>query len=96
MSQDSAVSIVTGYGLDGWDSIPGRDKQFSLLYSFQTSSLACPASYLMGTGGFCPRGGGGEGGWGMKLSTDLHLILRSRMVEQYLHYPICIYSVVLN
>jgi hypothetical protein len=28
VSQDSSVGIVTGYGLDGRGSIPGRDKIF--------------------------------------------------------------------
>jgi hypothetical protein len=31
MSQDSTVSIVTGYRLDGWDSIYGKDKIFLFL-----------------------------------------------------------------
>jgi hypothetical protein len=26
--KNSSVSIVTGYGLDGWGSIPGRGKRF--------------------------------------------------------------------
>jgi hypothetical protein len=25
---DSSASVVTGYGLDGWGSIPGRGKRF--------------------------------------------------------------------
>jgi hypothetical protein len=34
-SQDSSVGIVTGYGLDGQGSIPGRGKKFSLLNNVQ-------------------------------------------------------------
>jgi hypothetical protein len=32
MSRDSSVGIVTGYGLDGWGSIPGRTR-FIFLFS---------------------------------------------------------------
>jgi hypothetical protein len=38
-----------GYGLDGWGSIPGRPRDFSLLHSIQTSPGAHPAFYPMGT-----------------------------------------------
>jgi hypothetical protein len=56
MSWDSLVGIVTGYGLDGWGSIPGRDRDFSLLPRVQTSSGVHPASYLVGTRGSFPGG----------------------------------------
>jgi hypothetical protein len=45
-----SVGITTGYGLDGWGSIPERSKIFSLLHSVQTGSGGLPASYPMGTG----------------------------------------------
>jgi hypothetical protein len=32
----------------------------------------------------------------MKLTTHLQIVLRSRMVELYLHYPVCFHDVVLN
>jgi hypothetical protein len=48
---DCPIGIVMGYGLDGRDSIPGRDKTFSLLHNVQTGSGAQPASYPMGTAG---------------------------------------------
>jgi hypothetical protein len=31
--RDRSVGIVTGHGLDGLSSIPGRDKRLSLLHS---------------------------------------------------------------
>jgi hypothetical protein len=33
---------------------------------------------------------------GVKLTTNLHLVLRPRMVELYLHSPICLDGIVLN
>jgi hypothetical protein len=36
--RNSSVGIATGYGLHCRDSIPGRDKTFSLLHSVQTDS----------------------------------------------------------
>jgi hypothetical protein len=65
------------YGLDSWGSIPGRGKRFF-------SSPQHPASYPMGTRGSLLRK---KCGCGMKLTTHLHLMLRSRMVELYLHSP---------
>jgi hypothetical protein len=43
--------------------------------------------------GLYPRGYSGRG---MKLTTDLHLVPRSRMVELYLYSPICLHGIVLN
>jgi hypothetical protein len=47
-----------GYGLDNWESIPGRckDRIFSLCHCVQTSSGAHPASYPMGNRGSWPWG----------------------------------------
>jgi hypothetical protein len=38
-----------GYGLDGWGSLPGRERNSSLLHNFQTGFGALSASYSMGT-----------------------------------------------
>jgi hypothetical protein len=46
----------------------------------------------MGTGGFLR---GGYSDWLMELTTYLHLVLRSRIVEKYLHSP-TLHGVVLN
>jgi hypothetical protein len=56
MSRDRSVSIVTGYGLDGWGSIPGRGKRF---FSTPRASglLWIPLSLLFnGCGGLFPQG----------------------------------------
>jgi hypothetical protein len=49
LSHNSSVGVTTGYGRDGRGSIPGRDKNLSLLHSVQTGCEAKPASYPMGT-----------------------------------------------
>jgi hypothetical protein len=54
---DSAVSIVTGYGLGGRCSVHGWGKRiFSTPQRSKTGSGAYPASYPMRTGGYFPRG----------------------------------------
>jgi hypothetical protein len=75
--------MVVGYVLDGQGSILDRGKSFSTRHSVQTRSGAHPASYPMGTG--C-----------VKLTTELHLVPRSRMVELYLYSPTSRHDVVLN
>jgi hypothetical protein len=44
---DSSIGIATGYGQNGQDSISGRGKVFSLLYSVQTDSGAHLDSHPM-------------------------------------------------
>jgi hypothetical protein len=48
MSQDSSVSIVMGYGLEGCGRFPAGSRDFSL-HHVQTGSGTHPASYQMGT-----------------------------------------------
>jgi hypothetical protein len=50
---------------------------FFILHGFRVGFGAHPAS--------CPVSTLGESGQGMKLTTHSHLVLRSRMVELYLH-----------
>jgi hypothetical protein len=88
----SAVGIATGYEMDGLGSIPGNAK-YCLLHSVQTGYEAHPASYPMGTGNDFPVG---KAVRGVKLTTHLHLVPRSRMVELYLYSLICLHGVVLN
>jgi hypothetical protein len=80
-SQDSSVCTATGYGLDGRGAVPGRGKTF-----FSTPQ---PLNQLWGPPSLLSNGY--RGVWpfpqGMKLITHFHLAPRSRMVEQYLHYP---------
>jgi hypothetical protein len=58
----------------GWlgVQVPIGVRNFSLHCHIQTSSGAHPASYPMCIGGSFP-------GWDVKLTTHLHLVLRSRM-----------------
>jgi hypothetical protein len=76
-SRDSAVGMETGYKLVGPGSIPSKTKFIFLLHRVQTDSGAHPVSYSMGTGGLFPWG------LGVKLTTHIHVVPRSRKVEQY-------------
>jgi hypothetical protein len=77
-------------GRPGFDSRKGQD--FSRLHSVLIGSGAHPASYTMRTGGFAP---GDKAVRGVKLTTHLHLVPRSRLVELYLHSPTRFHVVVL-
>jgi hypothetical protein len=73
-SWDSSVIITTVCGLGLMPRCPAV-KNFSFLHSVQTDSETHPASYPMGTGSI---------GRGVKLTTHLHLMVRSRKVQHYL------------
>jgi hypothetical protein len=87
-SQDSSVSIVTGYGLNGLGLIPSNARFFSSP-CVQSSSGAHPASCTMGTRGSFPKGKV----MGLKLTSHLNPVSRSRMVELYLHSPMCLHGI---
>jgi hypothetical protein len=70
-----------GYGLDGQSSIPCRGNPPQC-----PDQLWGPPSLL--SDGYQRQFPGGLSGWGMKVTTDLNLVLKSRMVELYLHSPI--------
>jgi hypothetical protein len=73
-------------GLDGQGTIPGRgNTDFSLIDRVHVGSGAHPASYPMGTGGLFQRE---ESDRGVKLTTHLHLVPRSRKMEPNLHAPL--------
>jgi hypothetical protein len=76
-------------GRPGIDSRQGHD--FSLLHSIQTGSGTHTASYPMNTGHLSPgvKRPGREG-------DHLQLVQRLRVVEPYLHSPICLHGIVLN
>jgi hypothetical protein len=77
-SWDSSVGIAVGYGLEAGARFPAWARDFSFLHNVQTDSEALPASYPMGTeDSFL---GGTAAGVG-KLTTHLHVVSRSRMVE---------------
>jgi hypothetical protein len=93
LSRRSSVDILTGYGLDGRDSIPNRDKNI-FLYSTAFRPALGPTQRpiqsvpVVLTLGVKRRG--------VKLISHLHLVLTSRMMELYLHSPICLHGVVLR
>jgi hypothetical protein len=75
--RDSSVSIVTGYGLDGWHSIPSRGK----IFLFSTASRLAlgptqsPIKWVL-------RNFSLEVKWPWhEAITRLHLVPRSKMVE---------------
>jgi hypothetical protein len=84
-SRDSSDSIVTSYGLHGRGSIPGMGKMY---FSFPQHPHQLWGHYVMDTVGSFP-------GRGVKLTSHLHLVPRSGMVELYLHSPICLDGAVL-
>jgi hypothetical protein len=83
-SRSSSVSIVSDYGLDDRDLIPGRAKDFSSSLCVQTGSETHPASCTMGTGG---PFSGAKRGRGVTLTNHSHLVLRSRMSRSYTPPP---------
>jgi hypothetical protein len=88
---DSSVGTKTGYGLESRGSVPGAS--FFFLHSVQTVSGAHQDSYPMDTwGDFL----GGLSEWGLKLTTRLHLVSKSRMVELYFHSSIRLHAILFN
>jgi hypothetical protein len=95
-SRDSSVGIALGYGLDDRSSrvrfLVGAGK-FSLHHRVQNGSGFHPASYPMGTRGSFP---GEKSGRGVKLTTRLRLVWRSRMsaaippLHQYVFMAWCL------
>jgi hypothetical protein len=73
-----------------FDSLQGQ--YFFLLHSAQTGSGAHPASYPMGTEGFYL----GVKRQGREANHLPPLVPGSRMVELYLHSPICLHSMVFS
>jgi hypothetical protein len=47
---EAEIAQSVGYRLDGWGSIPGRGRDFSIPRSDQTDSETHPAPYPLGTG----------------------------------------------
>jgi hypothetical protein len=82
-SRDSSV----GYGLDDRGSrvrFPVGAGNFSLHHRVQNDTEAHPASYPMGTMTFFP---GGKSGRGVKLTTHLLLVPRSKNAWSYTSTP---------
>jgi hypothetical protein len=93
MDCDTSVGIVTGYGLDGCGLIAGRGKRFSSAPQHPDRLWGPPSLLSNWVQGAFPRG---WSSWGVKLTIHLHLVLRSRMAQLYLHSPIHLYGVMLN
>jgi hypothetical protein len=86
----NSLNIVIGYGLDSHGLIPAEQIIF-LYWAASRLSLgpSQPLSHWF-SGAVSPR---------VKQlghEADLHIVLRSRMVELCLHSPICLHGVVLN
>jgi hypothetical protein len=94
--QDISVGIATRLWAvppRNQGSFPDKDKRFfSLLHDVQTGSGVHPASYTVGTRASFQK----LSGRGMKLTTHLHLVPRSRILEQYLDSPMRLHGVVLQ
>jgi hypothetical protein len=86
--RDSSVGIAMAYGLDGRGSIPSRARFFSAPQ--RLGPTQAPIQWVPGA---LPRGWSGRG---VKLTSHVHLVPRSRMVELCLHSPICFHGIVLN
>jgi hypothetical protein len=85
------TGIVTGYGLKAGVRFPAGIRDFCPLHSVQIGFGAHPASRPVGNGGCFP-----ESKADVKLTTHLHLVPRSRLVELYLHFLMRLYGMVLN
>jgi hypothetical protein len=68
-----------------------KEKHFSYIYLSITRQTPYRPDQLWGPPSFLSK-------WyqGVKLTTDLHQVLRSTMVALYLHSPICLHGIVLN
>jgi hypothetical protein len=73
--------------------LPTGARDFSVLYTVQTSFEAHPDSYTMDKGGSFPEG---KAARGLKLTVHFHLMQRSKMMELYVHSPIRFYGILLD
>jgi hypothetical protein len=76
-----SFGIATSYSLTAVLRFPAVARGFSVLHSFQTGSGAHPVPWVQEA--FSP----GKSGLGVKLTTHLHLVSKSKMVELYLNPP---------
>jgi hypothetical protein len=83
---NSEAGIATATGWTAEVRFPTGARDFSLLHRVQISPRVQLASYPMGPGGSFP---------GVKQTTHLHLVPRSRMLKVYLH-PLMHHGVVLK
>jgi hypothetical protein len=81
------VGIAMGYGMDCPGSITDKARFFS---------SAQRPDRLWGSPSLLSSGYRWQSSWGMKLTTHLHLMPRSRLAELYLHSPLCLHGIMLN
>jgi hypothetical protein len=91
-SRDSSAGTVTGYGLDDLGLVPGSARFFS---SPECPDQSCGPSSLLSNGYrvLYPRGYSGRG---VKLTTHLHLVPRSRKLQRNFHSPIRLHGIAIN
>jgi hypothetical protein len=91
---DISVVTVTGNSLVGQGSIAGRDKRFfSITFRPALGLTQPPIQWILVAVSPRAKLPGCEA---EKLTTHIHLVPRSRMVELYLNSPICLHGIVLN
>jgi hypothetical protein len=87
------ITLATGYGLDYPGSSFGMDKMFLLSTPYRPATGSTQHCIQWVPGALSPEG---KAGRGVKLTTYLHLIPRSRKMELYLNFPICLHGILLN
>jgi hypothetical protein len=84
----SSVGIATGSGFEGWGSIPGRGKRYSLSVQTGSEATQAPVKCVLGCFSGVKRLG--------HEADRSQLVPRSRMVELHLHSLIRFYGLMLN
>jgi len=82
---------VTGYGLDDWGFVSGRDRDISLPYNFKTGPGPHPAFCSVGTKSPLPWS---VSIWGMKLTAypHSHIYLHGVVLKHGEHLPYPLFS----
>jgi hypothetical protein len=81
-----------GYGLDGRGSVPDRGKIFLLFIASRPALKPTQTPKQWVQGALSSRVKQQE----VKMKSHLHIVLRSRMVELYLHSSTRLHGVMLN
>jgi hypothetical protein len=87
-----SISTATGYGLEDWCSIAGREKNFLFSTTSRPNLGSIQPTIHWVLAVIFP----GVRDQGVKLTTHLHLMSRARILELYLYFNICLHVVVLN
>jgi hypothetical protein len=90
--RDSSVGITTGYRLDGRGSNLAKARFFSSPQRLER--FRGPHTII--SNGYGGRFDRGKISRGVKLSTQLRLVARSRMMALHFHSSICLHGVMLN